>query len=133
MSNKTTQSFRQLLHDPDVYVDPLTFNPERFLGERPERDPREIVFGFGRRICPGDFALLLPKMTWRLLMRLVGLNLADAAVFMTVAQTLSVFEVSKKVRDGIVIEPDCEYEAGTVRCVTSLPAFLARLVLKSVS
>ena len=63
-------------------------------------------------------------------MRLVGLNLADAAVFMTVAQTLSVFEVSKKVRDGIVIEPDCEYEAGTVRCVTSLPAFPKRLVLK---
>ena len=34
---------------------------------------------------------------------------------MTVAQTLSAFYISKKVHDGIVIEPDCEYEAGTVR------------------
>ena len=42
---------RQILHDPDSYADPLEFKPERFLGEEPEPDPRETVFGFGRRIC----------------------------------------------------------------------------------
>lgn len=42
---------RQILHDPDSYTDPLEFSPERFLGEEPEPDPREIAFGYGRRIC----------------------------------------------------------------------------------
>ena len=59
MSNKTTQSFRQLLHDPDVYVDPLTFNPERFLENgrlnHDILDPQDVAFGFGRRICPGRY------------------------------------------------------------------------------
>ncbi|KAK7682349.1 hypothetical protein QCA50_014554 [Cerrena zonata] len=84
-----------LLHDPNVYSDPLDFNPDRFLGDTPERDPRSIAFGFGRRICP-------------------GLNMADTAVFIACAQSLAVFNISKVVRDGIVVEPDCEYEAGTV-------------------
>ena len=38
-----------MLHDPEVYSDPFEFKPERFLGESPERDPRDICFGFGRR------------------------------------------------------------------------------------
>ena len=42
---------RQILHDPDSYINPLEFNPERFLGEDPEPDPRETAFGYGRRIC----------------------------------------------------------------------------------
>jgi len=38
-----------MAHDPKVYSDPFTFKPERFLGPTPEQDPREYVFGFGRR------------------------------------------------------------------------------------
>lgn len=41
-----------MAHDPKTYKDPLAFNPERFLkegGNEPELDPREFVFGFGRR------------------------------------------------------------------------------------
>lgn len=39
--------------DPEVYKDPLTFNPSRFLGPNPEQNPAEYVFGFGRRsACP---------------------------------------------------------------------------------
>ncbi|KAJ5339389.1 hypothetical protein N7452_006117 [Penicillium brevicompactum] len=72
-------------HDPDVYHDPMTFKPERFLassdGHIPERDPHLLVFGFGRRACPGR-------------------TLADANVFLTVAQTLAVFNMSKPVVDG---------------------------------
>lgn len=39
-------------HDPYTYSDPMDFKPERFLsaeGHTPEMDPRNIVFGFGRR------------------------------------------------------------------------------------
>ncbi|KAI0726382.1 cytochrome P450 [Fomitopsis betulina] len=41
-----------MTRDPSRYHNPLSFNPGRFLpsdGTEPEYDPREIVFGFGRR------------------------------------------------------------------------------------
>lgn len=40
---------REMAHDPAVYSEPDTFNPSRFLGTQPERDPALYVFGFGRR------------------------------------------------------------------------------------
>ncbi|CAI7617955.1 unnamed protein product [Penicillium bialowiezense] len=80
-----TPIFRAFTHDPNVYHDPMTFKPERFLissdGDLPERDPHLLVFGFGRRACPGR-------------------TLADANVFLTVAQTLAVFNMSKPILNG---------------------------------
>lgn len=52
-ANAVVQSsiiIRQMSHDPDVYRDPFTVKPERFLsegGHKPEPDP--LAFGFGRR------------------------------------------------------------------------------------
>ncbi|KAL4865823.1 hypothetical protein BDV12DRAFT_173973 [Aspergillus spectabilis] len=68
-------------HDPCEYKDPLIFNPERFLGATPERDPHSLVFGFGRRICPGRV-------------------LADRTIFLTIAQSLAAFAVGTVVLDG---------------------------------
>ncbi|GAV99374.1 cytochrome p450 [Lentinula edodes] len=64
-----------MTHDPEVYKNPMEFNPERFLGESPEQDPKDMVFGFGRRICPG---------------RLLG----DASVFITLAMSLAAFDIA---------------------------------------
>ncbi|PYH85331.1 cytochrome P450 [Aspergillus uvarum CBS 121591] len=68
------------MHDPSTYHDPMTFMPERFLfleGQSPELDPRKMVFGFGRRLCPGRI-------------------LAESSIFIIVAQFLAVFEVKTR-------------------------------------
>ena len=91
--------YREFMRDPETYHDPLEFKPERFLGESPELDPHEIVFGFGRRICPGK-------------------QLADSTMFSTIAKSLAVFDISKaKDTCGNVIEPVREYSGGIIRYV----------------
>ncbi|KAH9482477.1 Cytochrome P450 monooxygenase 208 [Psilocybe cubensis] len=79
-------------HDPRVYSNPFEFNPERFLpakGRVPEPDPREFCFGF-------------------------GLHLADASVFISCVMSLAVFNVSKCVENGVVIEPVHGNTTGTI-------------------
>ncbi|KAJ6101032.1 hypothetical protein N7499_000662 [Penicillium canescens] len=86
-------------HDPLVYNDPMAFKPERFLdapdGSSPERDPHMLVFGYGRRACPGR-------------------TLADANVFLTIAQSLAVFDISKPIRNGKVEEISINYLPGVI-------------------
>ncbi|THC92940.1 hypothetical protein EYZ11_007583 [Aspergillus tanneri] len=85
-------------HDPEVYPDPLAFKPERFLeydGHVPERDPHLLSFGFGRRVCPGR-------------------TLADSNVYLSLAQSLAVFRITKPVRDGKVIEPEPMFQPGII-------------------
>jgi cytochrome P450 len=44
------------LHDPELYPDPEEFKPERSLNEdgSVRDDPAlSLVFGVGKRICPG--------------------------------------------------------------------------------
>ncbi|OSD00072.1 cytochrome P450 [Trametes coccinea BRFM310] len=48
-----------ILHDPDVYPEPHVFRPERYWKDgkvvTDGLDPATVVFGFGRRICPGRY------------------------------------------------------------------------------
>ncbi|ETS81249.1 hypothetical protein PFICI_06251 [Pestalotiopsis fici W106-1] len=82
--------------DPDVYPEPDQFRPERFLGANPEPNPTAFVFGFGRRICPGR-------------------HLADANMFLVVAQSLAAFDISKAVdKSGNAIEPRIDFMPGVV-------------------
>nr|VWO99481.1 N/A [Ganoderma boninense] len=47
------------VRDPNLYPDPETFKPERFLKDGKldpnVQDPTTIIFGYGRRICPGRY------------------------------------------------------------------------------
>lgn len=87
----------KFLHDPEVYSNPFEFDPSRFLGPNPERDPREVCFGFGRRVCP-------------------GLVLAQASLYITAAMSLAVLNISKKIDgDGNAIEPVVQYTDTMIR------------------
>ncbi|ESK88635.1 cytochrome p450 [Moniliophthora roreri MCA 2997] len=79
----------KMTHDPEVYPEPMKFKPERFLAtanHKPEPDPRDAMFGFGRRICPGRV-------------------LADASVFISCAMILHCFEIGMP-KDGSTIIND---------------------------
>ena len=51
-----TCTLRGILHDPEIFEDPMAFKPERYLkdGEiNPDiLDPMIATFGFGRRYVP---------------------------------------------------------------------------------
>ncbi|KIM82727.1 hypothetical protein PILCRDRAFT_88402 [Piloderma croceum F 1598] len=47
-----------ILHNPDVYPEPEKFRPQRFLTDgklNPDIRDSVAAFGYGRRICPGQF------------------------------------------------------------------------------
>ncbi|KAF5349119.1 hypothetical protein D9756_009494 [Leucocoprinus leucothites] len=53
-----------MLHNEETYgINPDKFQPERFLDEKGQlnrnmRDPADVAFGFGRRVCPGTHVAL---------------------------------------------------------------------------
>ncbi|KAJ5766545.1 uncharacterized protein N7511_004161 [Penicillium nucicola] len=86
-----------MTHNSAVYHDPMVFKPERFLGidgRGPEMDPHDLVFGFGRRICPARF-------------------LADTTVYLSAAQSLAVFNIeSREGQKGKGVQP--EFKPGVI-------------------
>ncbi|KAL1744280.1 cytochrome P450 [Schizophyllum fasciatum] len=88
-----------MVHDEAVYPDSHTFRPERFLTadgqlDRGVRDPADIVFGFGRRVCPGS-------------------HFAYASIWVTIASVLRVCDIERaKGPDGRPIEPKREWRSG---------------------
>ncbi|KAF8154532.1 cytochrome P450 [Crassisporium funariophilum] len=71
-----------ILHDPDVFSEPLEYQPERYLknGELdPDaRYPEVAAFGFGRRICPGRY-------------------MSDNSLYAIVSSTLAVYDINRPV------------------------------------
>jgi len=68
-----------ILHDPEMYPDPEEFKPERFLnkdGSIRDDPTLSLVFGAGKRICPGR-------------------HFVDATIFIVASSVLSVFNVTK--------------------------------------
>jgi len=82
----------------DIYQDPDVFVPERFLD--PEvadiYNPRKVVFGFGRRLCPGR-------------------HFADASIWLAAANIIATLDISKVLDpQGKVITPSAVFKPGLV-------------------
>jgi hypothetical protein len=61
-------SDRQFAKDPKTYTNPETFFPERFLaseGRAKEADPRDYIFGFGRRYVFSPSTILIIRVKIR--------------------------------------------------------------------
>jgi len=82
-------------HDEETYDRPDDFIPERFL-QPGVPDPRTMIFGFGRRDCP-------------------GIHLVDNLLWMVIASTLSVYDILPELdKDGEPVLPSTEYSTGLV-------------------
>lgn len=95
-----------MLHDAETYPNPFEFKPERHIsidGKPAQRDPRTMCFGFGRRVCP-------------------GLYLAEASLFLTIACSLMLFDVAKKVENGVEMTPVHAQTSGIISYVVWLAA-----------
>ncbi|KAI0821983.1 cytochrome P450 [Trametes gibbosa] len=91
-----------ILHDPKVYADPMAFRPERFIKDGQldpsVLDPRDLMFGFGRRICPGRY-LALPSL------------------FINIVSLLHVFDIGPPLdEDGHPIRVAYRQSHGLVSC-----------------
>ncbi|PCH34876.1 cytochrome P450, partial [Wolfiporia cocos MD-104 SS10] len=87
-----------ILHDETRYPDADQFVPERFIpsdGTSKPLDPRSIVFGFGRRRCP-------------------GVHFAEMLVYLIVARLLRLCVFSPEVQDGTIVLPPIDFMTSLV-------------------
>ncbi|KIJ60837.1 hypothetical protein HYDPIDRAFT_97846 [Hydnomerulius pinastri MD-312] len=100
-----TANIWAITHDESKYPDPRTFNPSRFLTPEGKLndDDMHIVFGFGRRICPGR-------------------HVAEASLWVAIVSILAAFNVRKaKDEKGNDIEITPAMTPGQVVCVLAVP------------
>ncbi|EIW62160.1 cytochrome P450 [Trametes versicolor FP-101664 SS1] len=117
-----------MTRNPDVFPDPESFNPERYMEEMDAatataRDPRNFVFGFGRRRCPGS-------------------HLIDSSFWIVLASMLATFDIAKEAdpSTGQPLEPVIVFENAVFRAPEPFPCSIkprsseaARLIVNSES
>ncbi|KAJ7910247.1 putative monooxygenase [Mycena leptocephala] len=86
-----------MLHDPDCFPNPDDFNPGRYNKLDSEMDKvTEVVFGFGRRVCPGKL-------------------FAEGTFFAIATTVLATCEILPVVdSEGNEVVPNITYSSGTI-------------------
>ncbi|KAF4585218.1 hypothetical protein EYR40_002055 [Pleurotus pulmonarius] len=96
-----------LTHNEEWYPDPTAFKPERHMQPLSGRsslpqlpqyppDPRTLVFGFGRRNCP-------------------GIHLAESFLYIVVVTTLATFSILPELdAEGNALPPKVEHLSGAI-------------------
>ncbi|KAH9917082.1 cytochrome P450 monooxygenase [Fomitopsis serialis] len=90
-----------MTRDAELYPEPEVFRPERFWGlseeEMEDMCPRNIIFGYGRRICPGR-------------------RFADTSIWLSMAAIVATLDVEKaRTALGEEITPSQSFIPGAVR------------------
>lgn len=87
-----------MLHDPEVFTNPMEFHPDRYQNRDSEMEKvNSVVFGFGRRLCPGKL-------------------LAENTLFAIAATVFATCEIVPKVdKNGNEIIPNVTYSSGIFR------------------
>jgi len=94
-----------ITRDEEIYPDPYTFKPERFLEgidqiTQRQKNVKNCVFGYGRRQCP-------------------GINLADSSLWLLIVSMVAILNIKKAVDEkGDVIEPVYTFENSVFRIPT---------------
>ncbi|KAJ3804352.1 cytochrome P450 [Lentinula aff. lateritia] len=89
-----------MMHDENVYPHPMQFDPFRFFkseGEEPQKNPLDLVFGFGRRVCAGQ-------------------EIGEATVILQMMMALALLDISQPIDEttGKNIEQDIEFTTAIV-------------------
>lgn len=112
---------RAILHDENVYPDPYSFRPERFMKDGKidlnVQDPGVAAFGYGRRIwC----ALHIPCWKAALMRKFSpGRHMAMDTMWLSLAYILTAFDIRKALdTDGQPITPSGRYITNMTRCVS---------------
>lgn len=103
---------RWFTHDPAVYPNPSEFDPSRYLGPNPAPDPTSHVFGYGRRVCPGQ-------------------HLADSSLWLAIAKSLAAFNIGRGLdENGREIDPITQFTP-TPGLVSRIDSFKATIKPRS--
>lgn len=103
MHTPRSETLRGISRDTKYYSEPSMFDPGRYLKQPPALDPREFVFGYGRRICP-------------------GIEFGFQAMWILAASILWAFEVTISEKDAAALQEDTKrFSFGMLRCAGFQP------------
>lgn len=103
------------MRDPELFPSPDKFDPTRYLdpdtslAQRAAMDPRNAIFGFGRRLCP-------------------GMHLADASLWLVLTRMAATLDIRAALCDGEVGQLNVRYSNPVFR---SPDVFPCRIVPRS--